>query len=60
MEKILLVRSIYSHFANFAFLVISDEDVPGRQVSVDKGLAGEIVHAFSHLQTELGQQSSSV
>ena len=46
--------------SHLACLVFSDEDVPSSQVSVDKGLAAEIVHTHGHLYTELRQHSSCV
>ena len=45
---------------DLASLVFSDEDVPGSQVSVDKGLTAEVVHTPGHLHTELSQQSCRV
>ena len=47
-------------FTDLASLVFSDEDVPGSQVSVDKGLTAEILHTPGHLDTELSQQSCCV
>ena len=42
---------------DLACLGVSDEDVSGCQVSVDKGLATEVLHSSGHLDTELGEES---
>ena len=43
-----------------AVLGVSDEDVSGCQVSVDKGLPTEVLHSSGHLNTELQEESWGV
>ncbi len=56
----LTIPSVKYHSVNLAGLVLCYQDVPGSQVSVDKGLLGEVLHSRGNLATEVQAHLRSI